>query len=116
MIAYQVAAGGCITLTSPDRLYCVRKVGGSGCKDTKYNLKCTMRVGELLKINAEMMKLMSRFGVRMEDYEHVRLFEDYVDMVEQGEKKEYVYAVLGEKYGVAKRTMQRIMARMGKVL
>lgn len=71
-----------------------------------------MKVAELVKINSGWMKMMSKLGIRLEDCESVGIFEDYARMEERGEKKEYIYAVLQEKYGMSKRTLQRMVKRM----
>ena len=62
------------------------------------------------------MKLMSSFGIRMNDYQYLKLYNDYLQMVRNGEKKEYIYAVLKERYGIPKRTIQRIVKRMRNIV
>ena len=75
-----------------------------------------MMLAELVKFNSSWMKLMSSFGIRMNDYQYLKLYNDYLQMVRNGEKKEYIYAVLKERYGIPKRTIQRIVKRMRNIV
>jgi hypothetical protein len=71
-----------------------------------------MKVAELVKINSGWMKMMSKLGIRLEDHECIVIFEEFLRMEGDGEKKEYIYALLADKYGRSKRTLQRIIKRM----
>jgi hypothetical protein len=71
-----------------------------------------MKVAELVKINSGWMKMMSKLGIRLEDHEHIVIFEEFLRMEGDGEKKEYIYAMLAEKYGRSKRTLQRLIKRL----
>lgn len=48
----------------------------------------------------------------MEDYRHVEMLDDYKQLVDNGHKKEYVMAVLMEKYGLSESTIRRVINRL----
>ena len=56
--------------------------------------------------------MMSNLGVRLDDHESIVIFDEFLRMEGDGEKKEYIYAFLADKYGRSKRTLQRIVKRM----
>jgi hypothetical protein len=70
-----------------------------------------MRLAEFVKINGKTMEMMSNFGIRISDYQYTDMYEDYIKMLKDNEKKEYIYAVLKQKYGIPKRTLLRIIKR-----
>lgn len=55
-----------------------------------------MRVVDIVKIGAEMLKLLSKYDIRTDDYEYLPLYEDYVKMLENGSK---VLRILGIERG-----------------
>lgn len=70
-----------------------------------------MRLAEFVKINGKAMKMMSNFGIRINDYQYTEMYEDYVNILKNNEKKEYIYTVLSEKYKIPRRTLLRIIKR-----
>lgn len=58
------------------------------------------------------MKRLSKNDIRMEDYRHVEMLDDYKQLVDNGHKKEYVMAVLMEKYGLSESTIRRVINRL----
>ena len=46
-----------------------------------------MVVADLLKISCEMLKLLSKYAVKTEDYKHLDLFADYVRMRDLQERQ-----------------------------
>lgn len=48
------------------------------------------------------MKMMSNLGIRLEDHEHIVIFEEFLRMEGDGEKKEYIYAMLADMAGKGK--------------
>lgn len=71
-----------------------------------------MIIAELVKFNRGMMKFLSENGIRISDYRYTELYDDYARMVRNHEKKEYIYAVLSEKYDIPQRTLRRIVNRL----
>ena len=58
------------------------------------------------------MKSLSKSDIKMDDYRHVEMYDDYCQMVDNGHKVEYVLAVLREKYGMSESTIRRVLSRM----
>ena len=58
------------------------------------------------------MKSLSECGIRMDDYRFVEMCEEYRRMVDSGQKKEYVIAVLTERYGISESSLRRVMRRL----
>ncbi len=73
---------------------------------------CIMKIAEFVKINAETLKFLSENGIYLNDYQYMDMYEEYTNMLKNNEKKEYIYAVMKEKYGVPKRTQLRIFKRL----
>lgn len=73
-----------------------------------------MKAVEFLKIGKELLKLLSSFGIRCDDYRHIGLYEDYTRMRDDGEKMDYIICILEEKYKVSESTIRRIIRRFSK--
>lgn len=73
-----------------------------------------MKAVEFLKIGREMLKLMSAFDLRREDYKHIELFEEYAQMRGKGEKVEYILSVLSRRYKLSESTVKRIVRRLSR--
>lgn len=67
---------------------------------------------DLVKFCREIMKRLSKNDIRMDDYRHVEMLDDYKQLVENGHKKEYVIAVLMEKYKLSESTIRRVINRL----
>ena len=71
-----------------------------------------MKIAELIKFNGKILKFLSENGIRINDYQYSELYDEYTCMVTNNEKKEYIYAVLSEKYNIPRRTLLRIIKRL----
>lgn len=79
----------------------------------RFNSKCfIMLLAELVKFNSETMKFLSENGILLKDYQYTDLYDEYMKMVKDNEKKEYIYAKLSEKYNIPRRTLLRIIKRL----
>ena len=67
---------------------------------------------DLVRFCKEIMKRLSKNDIRMDDYRHVEMCDDYKRLMENGHKKEYVIAVLREKYGLSESTIRRTLNRL----
>lgn len=74
-----------------------------------------MKIADFIKINTETLKMLSKNGVYIDDYQYMELYDDYTDMLNNKEKKEYIHEVLKRKYNVSKRTQQRIIKRLSAI-
>ena len=73
-----------------------------------------MKAVELLKIGAEMLRLMSQFDLRVEDYKHIDMFEEYWQMRLSGVKVDAILYDLAERYGMSESTVKRVVKRFGR--
>ena len=62
-----------------------------------------MKLFEALNFYREPIKRLVMAGFKPEDCEFLGLYEDYLSMQNEGGKKEWMVAVLSEKYGISKR-------------
>lgn len=67
---------------------------------------------EVLKLMSEAMGGLERAGAKPGDYKYLRLFEDYAEAIERGEKVSYVVAVLADRYNVSERTVYDVVKRL----
>lgn len=70
-----------------------------------------MIVADFIKINSEMLKLLSRFDIKVGDFRHIDLYSDYVEMVACGNKISYVVTYLSGKYHISEASIYRILKR-----
>lgn len=75
-----------------------------------------MVVADLLRISCEMLKLLSKYAVKTDDYKHLDLFAEYVRMNELGEKTSYIVAVLSEKYKISEASVYRLLRKFRKTV
>ncbi len=73
-----------------------------------------MKAVEFLKIGRELLKLLSNFGLRCDDYKHIELFEEYMQMRKNGDKVDYALYILSNKYNISESTVKRIIRRFSK--
>ena len=71
-----------------------------------------MKAVEILRIGKELLKVMSTFDLRRDDYLHLELYEEYLKMRSEGEKVDYVLYFLSRKYKVSESTIKRIVRRL----
>ncbi len=71
-----------------------------------------MKVVELLKIGAEMLKLMSRNEVNRDDWRFVPMYEDFQEMRDKGVKYREAVRMLAEDYHVSRATVERAIKRL----
>ena len=71
-----------------------------------------MKIAELMKISMEMLKMMSKCGIKTDDWQHIEMFEEYKLMREKCEKFRYIMAHLAEKYRMSESTVKRIIKRL----
>ena len=71
-----------------------------------------MKLVELVKISTETLKMMSNFGIKMGDWQHVTMYEEYLVMRLNREKFRYIMAFLAEKYKLSESSVKRIIKRL----
>ena len=68
---------------------------------------------DLVRFCRDFLKRLSECEIRLEDYRLVDMYDDYMLMADNGHKKEYIIAVLCEKYHVSESTLRRALKRLG---
>lgn len=71
-----------------------------------------MQAIDLVRFCREMLKRLSECDIKTSDYMFVDMCDDYRLMAENGHKKEYIIAVLREKYGMSESTLRRVLKRL----
>ena len=69
---------------------------------------------EFLKIGRELLKKMSAFDLRRDDYLHIELYEEYTRMRGEGEKTDYILCFLSDKYKLSESTIKRVVRRFSR--
>lgn len=67
---------------------------------------------EALKLSGKLIEQLEAAGVRPSDHKYLRLFEDWREAKQTGEKVAYVVACLADKYGVSERTVYDVVKRL----
>jgi len=63
----------------------------------------------ILKLNLNQLKMMSDFDIPAHYYRYIPMFEEYLEMLDNGEKKAYIILHLAEKYNVSDSTVKRVL-------
>lgn len=75
---------------------------------------CTMKIYEILSLNAEFLKRLHDFGIDTKDYKSVEIYKEYVKMRGDGQKVVYIVAALSDKFNICERTVYKIVDKMEK--
>lgn len=67
---------------------------------------------EALKLSGRLIEQLEAVGVRPSDHKYLRLFEDWREAKQRGEKVAYVVACLANKYRVSERTVYDVVKRL----
>lgn len=65
-----------------------------------------------LKLNAEMLKLMSKSGLREDDYKYIRAYEEYCYLRKEGQKVDVILMEMARRYRVSESTLKRAFRRL----
>ena len=72
-----------------------------------------MKAVELVKINSEALKLMSKHDVMRDDWRFVPMYEEFQTMRKNGLKYRECIRLLSEDYHVSMATVERAIRRLG---
>lgn len=67
---------------------------------------------EALKLLSGVIESLELAGVRPSDHRYLRLFEDFREAEQRGEKVVYIVATLATKYGVSEKTVYNVLRRL----
>ena len=75
-----------------------------------------MVVADLLKIARELLKLLSKYDVKVDDYRFVDLYFDYEARRQEREKYICIVSELADKYGISVSTVERAIRRLRRAV
>lgn len=68
----------------------------------------------LLKINLSQVRIMSKFGLSVDDARHVPMYEEYLSLRRDGVPKERIYQHFRTRYHVSESTVKRVVKRLSQ--
>ena len=73
-----------------------------------------MKVVDFLRVSFNLLKFMSKNDLKANDYKHVAMYDDYIEMRNRGEKVEYILTVLSCRYHLSESTIKRVVKKFSK--
>lgn len=73
-----------------------------------------MEMAKIVGMGREMLKVMSENDVRIDDWKHLQLYEEFCCMRGNGFKYRYVVEYLAKVYETSKASVERIVRRLRK--
>jgi Mn-dependent DtxR family transcriptional regulator len=73
-----------------------------------------MEALDFLRLVEKMLKKMSDCDLRIDDYKHIEMYEEYARMRQNGEKVDYILRFLSDKHKLSESTIKRIVRRLSK--
>ena len=70
----------------------------------------------MLKISGELLKILSRYDIRISDYRFVDLYFEYEQRRKEREKYICIVEELANKYKVSASTVERVIRRFSKAV
>jgi hypothetical protein len=71
-----------------------------------------MRTIDILLINRELIERLHNFGINADDCQHIKLFQEFEQLKNNGEKVTYIVALLSEKYSISERKIYKIIRKL----
>lgn len=70
-----------------------------------------MKVVEILKLGQNIVETLQKACIKIEDVRYVGMYDDYQEIVSNGNKKSYAVAVVADKYGISERQVYYLLKR-----
>ena len=70
-----------------------------------------MKYYEILKLNKSVLQCINLHGGNLRDYKYIAMYEEYLEMISDGNKVSYIVYILSQKYGVSERTIYKLVSR-----
>lgn len=70
-----------------------------------------MKVADLVKFSGEMLKRLHDSGISTDDYQWLKMYEDFEKMRLEGHKTTYIVATIAQRYGVCERKVYKVIRR-----
>lgn len=68
----------------------------------------------LLKLNLNQVRIMSKFGLSVDDAGHIPMYEEYLSLRRDGVPKERIWQHFRGKYHVSESTAKRVVKRLSR--
>ena len=73
-----------------------------------------MKAARILLMGRELLKMMSIYDLKVEDYRYIELYSEYVKARQNHEKYAAVIMELSQKYEISESTVKRIIKRFDR--
>ena len=70
-----------------------------------------MRIVEMMKLNRDALKYMHEKGVNAADVRYIRLYDEYVRLLEEGRRKQNIVWYLSDVFSVSEASVYRIIGK-----
>lgn len=74
-----------------------------------------MTFAELVKIDTQMLMLLSENGIRIDDYRYVDAYEQFLNMRRNRMKYRAAIKMLADEKHISERTLERVFKRLSRV-
>ena len=75
-----------------------------------------MEIVEFVKVGRELLKLMSEYGIRVDDYKYIETFEDFRNLRSHRVKYREAIRLLANEKNVSERTLERVFKRFSVIV
>lgn len=73
-----------------------------------------MEIAEIVKLGREMLILLSEYEVKIDDWKHLKMYDEFKRMRKNGVKYRYAISELAFTYNISRANVERIISRLGK--
>lgn len=73
-----------------------------------------MKIAKLVKISMDMLKLMSEYGIKIDDWKYVNAYYDFLNMRDNRVKYRAAIDTLAKEIHISPRTLERVFKRLSK--
>lgn len=73
-----------------------------------------MKVYEIVKIGKDLLEMLQKSCMSMDDCRYVEMYEEYVRLMNDGSKKARVAPYLAKKYNMSERRVYYLLKKFGK--
>ena len=71
---------------------------------------------ELIKFNAEILQRLQENGIKLSEWQYVKLYEDYEQMIAEGVKRTAIAMILAERYSMSERQVYNVVKHLKAIV
>lgn len=75
-----------------------------------------MEIAEIVKIGRELLIMLSKYDVRIDDWKHLKMYDEFKRMRKNGVKYRYAISELAFTYNISRANVERIISRLRKTV